>query len=178
MRRTRFGEDGYQVGQFLRVYERVKDQLNKRSEAGHNLRVTVGNKFVELTPDYDNDNINPGTATGAVVAAIAETTDEFIPVDILSETEIADVEPTSDGAIYTVNVDAPLPQQARFQAMMEAGTGFTSLVADEFDVSEPELLRKRPGRDTYQYTVKVKEVGADGDGLGLDVLDAFDDPEL
>lgn len=178
MRRTRFSEDGYQVGQFLRIYERIKDQVQKRSEAGHNLRVTIGNKFVEVTPDYDNDNINPGTATGAIVAAIAETTDEVVPVDILSETEIADVEPTSDGAIYTVNVDAPLPQQARFQAMMEAGSGFTSLVADDFNVGSPDVLKKRPGRDTYQYTVEVKDVNMDGEQVGLGILDNFDDPDL
>lgn len=171
MKPRQFRDEGFKIGQTLQLYKRIQRKLDERAEAGHNIRANIGDKIVEVTPTWQNENIQPGTLTGAIVAAIATTTDELVPVDILAETEISDVEKVDDGTIYEVNVDAPLEQQARFEAMMEAGTGVTSLVVDQFDVEDTDVLKKRPSRDTYQFTVKVKDTDADSKSVGLGILD-------
>jgi len=151
------GADGrsYGIGGKLGLVEKIRQELDNRSEAGHNARVNIGNTIVEVTPNFETDNISPGSMAGAILAVIAKQGNAIVPVDVLSETEIAAAEPKENSTVYTVNVDAALPQQAKFQAMMEAGTGFTSLITDEFDVGNSQSLRKRIGRTTWQYQVEV-----------------------
>lgn len=168
----------YSIGKYVKLYERVRQRVADNTEAGHNARVNIGNMLVDLTPDYENDNIAPGSAAGAAVAGIAHITGDLLPVDVLSETEISDTESVSDGTIYTINVDAPLPQQARFRAMLEAGSGFTSLIADDYDVSDGDVLKKRPTRDTYEYKVKIKEFEAQDNEAGFGLLDITQDSEV
>lgn len=177
MKPRQFRDEGFKIGQYLQLYKRIQRQLDERAEAGHNIRTNIGDKIIEVTPNWENENIQPGTATGAIVSAIAVITDDLIPIDVLADTEISSVEKTSDGTIYEVNVDAPLEQQAKFEAMMEAGTGATSLLVDEFDVGEAEVLKKRPSRDTYQFTVKVKDGTAESKDVGLGILDITQPPE-
>lgn len=177
MKPRQFRDEGFKIGQTLKLYKRIQRQLDERAEAGHNIRANIGDKIVEVTPNWQNENIQPGTATGAIISAVALVTDDLIPIDVIAGTNISEVDQTEDGTVYEVNVDAPLEQQAKFEAMMEAGTGATSLLVDEFDVSEPEVLKKRPSRDTYQFTVKVKEGTADAKDVGLGILDITQPPE-
>lgn len=177
MKPRQFRDEGFKVGQYLKLYKRIQRQLDQRAEAGHNIRTNIGNKIIEVTPNWENDNIEPGTATGAIVSAIAIITDDLIPIDVLADTEISQVDTVEDGAVYEVNVDAPLKQQARFEAMMEAGTGATSLLVDEFEVEEPDVVKKRPSRDTYQFTVKVKEGTEEPKDVGLGILDLTKPPK-
>lgn len=154
------------IGSRVQLYNRIRNKLDSKANIGHTTRVNLGNRIVEVTPTWENENISPGTLAGAMVAAISTTIDDFAPVDIASSAEIAGSEPIDGGARYTVNVDGVLPQQARFMAMMDAGTGFTSLVTDEMEVSEGQPLRKRVGRTTWQFEVVVKETARGGDPLG------------
>lgn len=144
-----------QVGQFLKLSRRVSDRVNAKAEAGHEVRTYVGDRLVEVSPNFDNENFNKGTITGAFVSAIAAVVNEYVP--IAADTEIVDSEPVQDGTRYTVNVDSPLESQARFRAMLESGTGWTSYLTDEFDMEDPQAIHKRPARDTWQVEVTVKE---------------------
>lgn len=158
------------IGSRVQLYKRIKNKLDDKSQIGHNFRVNVGNKIVDITPTWENENISPGTLAGAIVAAISTTIDDFAPVDIASSAEIAGSEPIEGGARYTVNVDGVLPQQARFMAMIDAGTGFTSLITDEFSVNSAEPLRKRVGRTTWQFEVEVRDTSRFTEPLGPEPL--------
>jgi hypothetical protein len=146
------------IGERVQIYERVRKQINKRADSGHDLRITLGDKIVEVTPNYANDNINPGTATGAIVAVMTNIAETYIPVGtVLGDTEITSVEETSDGAIYDVNVDAILENEGRLKAFLESGQGIQSLVAEDFElIEEPKPFNKKPVQTTWQYRVKVK----------------------
>lgn len=139
------------------VQEKIKEQLDNRADAGHSIRVGIGDKIVDVTPSFQNDNIRPGTLVGLTYAAIATTIDELAPVDIAAETEITNVERVDEGMMYTVNVDAPLEQQGRFQALAESGQGFISFMTDDMEVKSQSLPRKRVVRDTWQFEVLVKD---------------------
>lgn len=170
---ARFRDSNYNIGQNVKLYEKVRDALDKRAGAAHEARVNVGNKIVEITPNWDNENINPGTATGAVMAGLASIVDELY-VPISADTEVAEVERVDGGVRYLVNVDSGFEQQARFRAMMEAGSGYTSLITDDFDLSDADVLTKRPGRDTWQFEVVVKDENQDivdkKDQIGLGIF--------
>lgn len=150
-----FKDEGYSIGQYLKLYKRIQNQLEKREEAAHQVRVNLGDKIVELTPTFANKNIEPGTAAGAIMAVAAMWIDEYVPM--AADTEIVDSEKTDQGTRYTVDVDAPFPQQGKFRAMMEAGEGFPSLLVDDFDITEEDVMQVRAGRDTYQYDVLIKD---------------------
>jgi len=165
-------DGSYSLGQNVKLYKRIKQQIDNRADAAHEARVNVGNKLVQVTPDWENENIRPGTATGAIMAGIAAVVDEYL-APISADTEIANVEYTEEGIRYTVNVDAPFEQQARFRAMMEAGAGFSSLITDSYNMTEPEDIRHRMVQDTWQMEVLVEEPKSDEsekDSLGLGLL--------
>lgn len=160
----------YKIGQYFKLYERVRRQIDARAEKGHQARVDIGNKIVEVSPNYENKNIEPGTAAGAVITALQFTLESYIP--FAGDTEITSVQETEDGAIYQVNVDSFLRQEGRFKAIMESGQGFTSLVTDEFEFEgDPDVFNKKPARSTWQYTVKVKtQEDIDKEVMGLGIL--------
>lgn len=168
MNNVEFNQDG--IGGRIQLYQRVKNQLDKRSGATHDLRMDIGDKIVRVTPDWSNPNIAPGTAVGAIVAAITIVADEYIPIG--ADTEIVDIDEGPEGTVYTVNVDSPLPQQAVFQGQMEAGGGFQSFITDEFDVREQRSVNDRLIRDTWQIEVEVidSEPTDTKDRLGFGIL--------
>ena len=159
------------IGNNVKLYRKVQQALDNRAQPGHEARLNIGQSIVEVTPTWSNENIRPGTLTGAVFAAVVKVVgDTELPVG--SDTEIVAVEDVDGGMLYTVNVDAPLKQQAMFQWMMEAATGFTSLFIDQFETSQPEAVRRRVARDTWQLEVLVKDAqpnrnAKDEIGLGL-----------
>jgi hypothetical protein len=146
----------YDLGQNIKVYKKVGEALDARADAGHNLRISLENTIITVTPTWDNENIKPGTLAGAVTAAITLIADDYA-VPTTADTEIVDSEIVEDGVRYKVNVDSSFKQQARFRAMMEAGQGFVSLVTDKFEYNENGVLRKRPARDTWQFVITVKD---------------------
>lgn len=153
----------YQIGKNVKLYERVRKRLNENAEGGHSTRIELGDKIVEVTPNYANENLNPGTATGAVIATLQYIGSTYIPINFLvGDTEITSVEQTEDGAIYDVNVDAIFQQEGRFKAMLESGQGAQSLITEDYEFEgSPDVYNKKPVQTTWQYTVKVK---TDADG--------------
>jgi len=166
-----FQQVDYTIGQNLKIYERIKQQLDNRTTAAHDVRTNIGDTIVSVTPNYENENINPGTATGVIMAGIATVLDQYA-VPMSADTEVADVESVENGTKYTVNVDAGFRQQARFRGMMEAGSGYTSFFTDGFEVSDMDSIRERLVRDTWQMDVVVEDPQPDQNqkskiGLGL-----------
>ena len=143
------------IGQNIQLADRVREVIDARSDFGHAVRIKTEEAFVTVTPNWETDNIQKGTATGLITSAIASATSTYVP--ILTDTEIVDTEPKSDGVLYTVNVDAGFRNQAMFRSIIESGNGYTSLLVDESNVESEALLRKRPLRDTYQFEVFVHE---------------------
>lgn len=146
----------YNLGQNIKLYKKVVNALDARADAGHNLRISLEDAIVTVTPTWNNDNIKPGTLAGAVTAAITLIADDYA-VPTTADTEIVNSEVVENGVQYTVNVDSSFKQQARFRAMMEAGQGFVSLVTDRYEYNENSVLRKRPARDTWQFKITVKD---------------------
>jgi len=156
----------YSIGQNIRLVDRVQKAVDSVSDTGHNIRVKTENAFVTVTPTWETDNIERGTLVGLTTAAIASAAGTYVPIG--SETEIADVEKVDGGTLYTVNVNAAFRNQAMFRSLMESGTGYTSLITDKNRVSDDQILKKRPARDTYQFEVLVEDT-ADSDGFGFDL---------
>lgn len=157
----------------LNLHKKIRRELEQRKNAAHGVRVGIGDKIVNVTPNFQNDNIRPGTLAGLMYAATAAIVERYSPVPITADTEIAEVQATDDGMLYTVNVDAPLEQQARFQAMAESGQGFISFFTDEMVVQDSSVPKKRVTRDTWQFEVLVaddKDVEGEKEKLGLGIL--------
>jgi len=148
----------YTIGENLKLYERARKQINSRADSGHDVRVELGDKIVEVTPNYANENINPGTAAGAVTAVLVTISNTYVPTSLFfGDTEVTSVEQTDDGAIYDVNVDAIFENEGRFRAFIESGQGIQSLVSEDFEMqNNPEPFNKKPLQTTWQYQVKVK----------------------
>lgn len=149
---------GYTIGKRLKLYERARKQINARADKGHTARVKLGEKIVEVTPNYANENINPGTAAGAVVATLVSVSNTYVPSSLFfGDTEVTSVEKVDDGIIYDVNVDAIFQDEGRFRAMIESAQGIQSLITEEFEMQgEAEPFNKKPLQTTWQYRVKVK----------------------
>lgn len=126
-------------------------------DTAHNARNAPGSRLRSRFPPLENRNVGGGIAVGALEAAVAIVLKDTLGVPFGSDIEISDVQPADRGNIYTVNVDAPFENMARAEAFFEAQTGFTSLLTDQIDVSEVEVLRKRPLRDTYQIKIRVED---------------------
>lgn len=157
MRRFRDSEfrqfSDYEIGQNVKLAEKIQRQVDDKADPLHDLRVNVNDTIVEISPTVHNENFQQGTLVGAYVSAVAQIVDEYVP--ILADTEIVGTEPVENGTRYTVNVDSPLKSQARFRAMMESGTGWTSYITDRYDMEEPEAIKKRLTRDTWQVEITV-----------------------
>lgn len=148
----------YTIGKNFKLYERVRKQINSRADGGHEARLKLGDKIVEVTPNYANDNINPGTAAGAVTAVLVSISNTYAPTSLFfGDTEVTSVEQMDDGAIYDVNVDAIFENEGKFRAFIESGQGIQSLVSEDFEmIDKPEPFNKKPLQTTWQYKVKVK----------------------
>jgi len=159
----------YSIGSRTKIAERIGKIINGRTELGRAIRLRTESAIVTITPTWETNNIQGGTLTGATIAGVSVLLDDYA-LPIGSETEITDAEVVENGVLYTVNVDAAFKNQARFKAMIESGTGFTSLLTDKFDVQTEGALRTRPARDTWQFEVLVEDKGLGEDldtGLGV-----------
>lgn len=162
----------YSVGERLKLSERIRQAVDVRSELGHNIRIRTEEAFITITPNWENENIKPGTIVGASTAAVATVLDQYV-LPVSSDTEIVDTEIVDNGVKYTVNVDSAFMNQARFKAMMEAGTGATSMIVDRFEYGDSGVLKTRPFRDTYQFEITVEDTDTDatrGPGFIRDAL--------
>jgi hypothetical protein len=150
------GVTDYSIGSRLKAGERLSNFINARTKAGRTLRLKTESAVVKVTPTWETDKIQGGTLTGAIIAGISVLLDDYA-IPLGSETEIVDSDVTKNGTIYTVNVNSSFKNQARFKAMMESGTGFTSILVDDFDMKAEEVVKTRPMRDTWQFEVLVED---------------------
>lgn len=145
-----------ELGERLRIVERIHKQLKPYKEPSHKKRVEVGDKVVEVTPNWHNDNLDRGSAFGAITAGIMHVLDDYA-IPLAGSSDIVNREDHPEGQLYTVIVDASFREQGMFRAMAESGTGFASLFVDEFDVEEENVKDKRIGRDSWEFEILVKE---------------------
>ena len=134
------------------IWRKLEDRVDKTAS---NLRNRPSRRLEEKLPQVPNRNIGGGVGAGLVEAGIAKVLEETVGIPFGSDTEIVDTEPVDDGTMYVVNIDAPFENMAKARAFLEANTGFTSILTDELNVEEVEVLRTRPIRDTYQAEVLV-----------------------
>jgi len=147
-----------QPGKRLSVPDRARKWEKRLREPGSNIRDTLTSAGERFPIDPPNENITPNTFAGAVGTYLVFVAEDYLPVRLGADVSISDVEKVSDERyLYTVNVNAPLEGQARFKAIMQAGTGAVSLWVDEFDIQDFEVIKKRPARDTYQYKIEIVE---------------------
>lgn len=134
------------------IWRRVEEKV-----AGpfHNIRNKPGEVFQKRVPQFPNRNFGGGVTIGLVEAGIAIILEDTLGIPFGSETEAVGTRSTSQGTVYTVNVDAPTENMARAKAFLESNTGFTSILTDLFDVNEVEVLKTRTIRDTYQIEILV-----------------------
>lgn len=136
------------------VWRRLEDRIDNRA---HSLRNRPGRRVQESIPSFENRNFGGGIAIGILEAAVAIILKETVGIPFGSDTEAVGAEPTGDGVIYTINVDAPFENMAQAQAFIESGTGFTSVLTDRINVSNVDVLKTRVLRDTYQIEILVED---------------------
>lgn len=146
----------YSIGGRLKAGDRLSNFINARTRLGRKLRLKTESTIVTVTPTWETDRLKGGTLAGALTAGVAVLLDDYA-LPLGSETEIVDSETTNEGIVYTINVNSAFKNQARFKAMMESGTGFTSILVDDFDMKTEEVLKTRPARDTWQFEVLVED---------------------
>jgi hypothetical protein len=153
-------EDKFQLGGIVDLQSRVSKRASQFSSKGHDVRMQFDQFLKDRRFEPANKNIDTNTVVGAAVVASIYAIGSYIPGEPGANTEVIDVQTEDDGQtyIYTVNTNAPLEGQARFQTILDSTTGFTSLYTDDIDVVEFETIQERVLRDTYQYRVRVSTV--------------------
>jgi len=147
------------------VGERIKNRLDREpvwrkasdrlKEPGHNARSVIGDNFGNRIPEFENRNIGNGIGVGTVAAGVAVIIEDAVGVPFGGSSDILDVESAEDGNIYTVNANAPVEDMAKVKGFIDSSTGFISLLTDELDVQDVELVDKRALRDTYEVKLKI-----------------------
>lgn len=99
--------------------------------------------------------IGSGAAAGVIGAGVLTVLDDTVGVPFGASVDVMDVEETSEGYLYTVNVNAPTENIAEARAFIDSGTGFTSYLTEEYNVRDVELQGVRVFRDTYQFEMEV-----------------------
>lgn len=153
-------EDKFQLGGIVDLQSRVSGRASQFAGKGHDVRMQFDQFLKDRRFEPANQNIDTNTVVGAAVVASIYAISSYIPGEPGANTEVIDVQSEDDGQtyIYTVNTNAPLEGQARFQTILDSTTGFTSLYTDEVDVVDFETIQERVFRDTYQYRVRVSTV--------------------
>ena len=143
-------------GKRLKIPERVREAEKKLREPGSNFRESI-DKLSDKSPvSLPNENITPSTTAGAIGTYIVYTIEDYLPVRIGASVDILNIEEVEDGVFeYTINVNSAIEGQARFRAILQAGTGVSSLWVDRFEVTNFEKIKERPARDTYQYKIRI-----------------------
>jgi len=130
---------------------------NRASGPGHSLRSRVGGSFGNRIPSFENRNFGGGIGAGTVGAGLATVLEDVVGVPFGGSTDTVSIENNPDGSIsYVVNVNSPTEDMAKVRGFIDAGTGFTSVLTDELDVQDVELVNTRVLRDTYQVKLKIE----------------------
>jgi len=152
------GDRTFEPGKRLEIPERVRKREKQLREPGSSFRQAISNASDAVPIQPPNENISTNTFTGAVGTYLVYIAEDYLPVRLGADVSISNIDEVGDGRYkYEVNVNAPLEGQARFKAIMQAGTGATSLWVDEFTIDNFEVIKERPARDTYQYEIIIEQ---------------------
>lgn len=153
-------EDNIKVGQILDLEGRANKRTKQLTDPGFSLRQSIDQFLKERRFEPANSNIDTNTVAGAAVVGTVYALSSYLPGSTGANTEVLNVEQSQGGDeyTYTINTNAPLEGQARFRAILDSTTGFTSLYTDNITVDDFEVIQERPARDTYQYKVTVSTV--------------------
>lgn len=148
------------------VGERLKERFDREpvwrkatdvvQEPGHNIRSRVNNTFSGRIPEFRYRNIGGGLTTGTVAAVVATVLEDTVGLPFGGSADVVSAEPVDKGMRYVIDVNAPLESMAKVRAFIDAGTGFTSLVTDQLDVQDTEIIKTRTLRDTYRVTLEIE----------------------
>jgi hypothetical protein len=153
-------DEGFSVepGKRLQIPERVQKRERQLRGPGSDFRESVSELADRLPVNPANENISPDTLAGAIGTFIVYSIEDYLPVRLGASVDVLNVEEVNSGEYeYTINVNSAIEGQARFKAILQAGTGVTSLWVDTFEVTDFEKIKERPARDTYQYKIRIKQ---------------------
>jgi len=148
-------EARFQPGSRLGVPEKLKGAADRLTPRGRNIRSSVDNALKNFPVAPANDNITTATVVGAVGTYVVRSFETYAPGDVAASADIASADVQGDSVVYTVDSNAVIESQARFRAILDAGTGLTSLYTDGIEVESMELVNERPARDTYRYKIRI-----------------------
>jgi len=134
------------------IWRRV---INKADKKASDIRNTPGKAIKNAAPKMKNRNIGGGVGIGMVGAAIVKVAKDYAPVD--TSVSIVNTEQAHNGTLYTVNVDSPLSNVAEAEAFFESASGFTSILTDEYNIQDVNVVKTRLVRDTYEVKVFVHD---------------------
>jgi hypothetical protein len=134
------------------IGERIKERIGRKTIRPRN---KPGKMLQKRVPSFAQSNFGEGTVAGAVTAGVAVVLEDVIGVPFGADTDVVDVEQDGTDLIYVVDVNAPAANMAQARAFMDATTGFTSYIMEEYDVQDAEVVAVRPLRDTYRVRVRV-----------------------
>lgn len=135
-----------------RVVSNIRSKVGERTERIRNKPGRIAEKRL---PELNQLNIGRGRAVAGVGAGILTILEDTIGVPFGATIDIVNTEPTEDGMLYTVNVNAPTEGIAEARSFIDTGTGFSSYLTEEYNIESMEIVGKRPLRDTYQVDIEV-----------------------
>lgn len=151
------------------VGERLKERFDRepiwrRAEGkfagpGHRARNKINSSTGDKVPRFDNRNFGGGIGVGTVGAVVATVLEDTVGLPFGGSSDIVNVETLEggDATRYEVNVNAPIEHMAKVRAFIDSGTGFTSILTDELDVEDVEIIDVRTLRDTYQIELIIRD---------------------
>lgn len=149
------------------VGERVKDKIDrepfwrnlddKYKDQIHEMRNKPGEHISGKIPRFKHRNFGAGIGLGITEAGVATVLADVVGVPFGADADVSQTAETSEGLIYTVDVNAPTKNMAEARAFIDSGTGFTTILTEALNVQSTEIIKTRTLRDTYRVKILVKE---------------------
>jgi len=144
-------------GERLDIPKRAKTNEERFTPTGRRIRSKINDLGGNIPVQLPNENLQKGSGVAALATVLVYTIEDYLPVRLGADVSVANTEIVEPGVVeYVIDVNAALENQAELKAMVDAGTGFTSLWSDTFTIQEKEVVHKRPARDTYRYKMTVE----------------------
>lgn len=137
------------------IWRKVEDRLSERASTAR--QRVLNDPLERRVPRVGQRNIGEGIGAGLIEAGIAVILEETLGVPFGASSDIVDTTPVDGGMVYTVNVNAPVENMAKARAFIDSTTGFLSILTDNYEIDNAEVLNTRMLRDTYQIELLVED---------------------
>lgn len=121
------------------------------------VRNALGDTLEDIGKDAVDRNFGNGEVIGLAGAGLIVILEDTVGIPFGAGSEIVDSEAVEGGTVYTIDVNAPTKNIAEMRAFLDSTTGFASLLTDKVETQDIQVINFRPGRDTHQIEIEVRD---------------------